>query len=234
MKKVEQLSTENTKLLNQTSLKEQELEIRTQEKENLEKIIKSLREKLKEAQSRPPPAPAPVLPQPVIVQQPQPVARRARGDKQSPNNSLSPQKSLQNGLADETSNNENNHKMVPTTATANGTDNGDLNAVPSACPAPPPPPPPPPLSGGPIPPPPPPAPPLLTQNSSIIKKSVQAPAPKTQLKAFNWSKIPDTKLSGTVWMKLEESKIYSQLDLMEIERLFSAYKHVNGTTERVQ
>ncbi|CAG7828896.1 unnamed protein product [Allacma fusca] len=219
-KKVEHLSAENTKLLNSTSLKEQELEIRTQEKENLEKIIKTLREKLKEANNRPPviiqqvvPPPQPV-PQPIVTQpgpsviQQQPTAAQPKETEVLP-----PAIKVQLPEPNQTA------KPIP--------------EVQQPVLAPPPPPPPPPLVPGSIPPPPPPAPPLTqSPHPVVIRRQLNVPQPKTQLKALNWSKLPDTKLNGTVWLKLEESKIYSQLNLVEIDRLFSAFKHVNGNSEK--
>ena len=104
-------------------------------------------------------------------------------------------------------------------------------------PVPPPPPPvaPPPPPGPPGPPPPPsiPGPPSQAQAESqlrqVIKKCV--PQPSNPLKSFNWSKLPECKVDGTIWTDIDDSKLYKQLDLQEVDRLFSAYQK-NGIMVR--
>ncbi|XP_034140969.1 disheveled-associated activator of morphogenesis 1-A-like [Drosophila guanche] len=54
------------------------------------------------------------------------------------------------------------------------------------------------------------------------KKNV--PQPTNPLKSFNWSKLPDAKLQGTVWSELDESKLYNNMELESIDKLFSAYQ----------
>ncbi|XP_014673417.1 PREDICTED: disheveled-associated activator of morphogenesis 1-like isoform X2 [Priapulus caudatus] len=113
--------------------------------------------------------------------------------------------------------------------------------------APPPPPPPPPP--GPPPPPPPPRPPsasrlmqtpgsspeLLkieeqqTQTAAAKKKNI--PTPNTPLKSFNWSKLHETQVKGTVWTEINEEKLYSNLNLVEFERNFSAYQRHDSTSD---
>ena len=94
--------------------------------------------------------------------------------------------------------------------------------------APPPPPPaaPPPPPGPPGPPPPPMSgSPSLVQTEQlrqVIKKCV--PQPSNPLKSFNWSKLPECKVDGTIWTDIDDSKLYKQLDLQEVDRLFSAYQ----------
>jgi len=56
----------------------------------------------------------------------------------------------------------------------------------------------------------------------MIRKHV--PQPSNPLKSFNWSKLPECKVEGTIWTDLDDSKLYKQLDLAEIDRLFSAYQ----------
>ncbi|XP_023325482.1 disheveled-associated activator of morphogenesis 1 [Eurytemora carolleeae] len=94
-----------------------------------------------------------------------------------------------------------------------------------------PPPPPPAAPPPPMPPGPPPPPMLNGVNSSqseteqlrqIIRKCV--PQPSNPLKSFNWSKLPECKVQGTIWTDLDDSKLYKQLDLAEVDRLFSAYQ----------
>jgi dishevelled associated activator of morphogenesis len=50
------------------------------------------------------------------------------------------------------------------------------------------------------------------------------PQPSNPLKSFNWSKLPECKVQGTIWTDLDDSKLYKQLDLGEVDRLFSAYQ----------
>jgi len=61
----------------------------------------------------------------------------------------------------------------------------------------------------------------------LPKKNV--PQPTNPLKSFNWSKLPDAKLQGTVWSELDESKLYNNMELESIDKLFSAYQK-NGVS----
>lgn len=61
----------------------------------------------------------------------------------------------------------------------------------------------------------------------LPKKNV--PQPANPLKSFNWSKLPDAKLQGTVWSELDESKLYNNMELESIDKLFSAYQK-NGVS----
>lgn len=79
-----------------------------------------------------------------------------------------------------------------------------------------------------MPPPPPPVPkapampaPALTRTESI-KKNV--PQPSNPLKSFNWSKLPDAKVQGTIWSELDDSKLYTNIELENIDKLFCAYQ----------
>jgi len=97
----------------------------------------------------------------------------------------------------------------------------------------PPPPPPPPLNG-----PPPPPPPGCLSNAHLPKPVVKKDVPPSSvpLKCFNWTKIPDTKVAGTIWNELDEAKLYKVIDLGEFDQLFSAYQknglhHHDGSTE---
>ncbi|ENN73936.1 hypothetical protein D910_03083 [Dendroctonus ponderosae] len=102
------------------------------------------------------------------------------------------------------------------------------------------PPPPPPL----VPPPPPPgliAPPPPPPGSGtsvhqvelpkmeIVKKNI--PQPSNPLKSFNWSKIPETKLNGTIWSELDDSKLYNTMELDCIDKLFCAYQKSGVTND---
>lgn len=90
------------------------------------------------------------------------------------------------------------------------------------------PPPPPPPPGGPPPPPgqppfgtapPPPGAPVVPS-----MKTKNIPQPSNPLKSFNWSKLSENKLEGTVWAEVDDSKVFKILDLMDIEKTFSAYQ----------
>ncbi|XP_077076670.1 disheveled-associated activator of morphogenesis 1b isoform X1 [Siphateles boraxobius] len=90
------------------------------------------------------------------------------------------------------------------------------------------PPPPPPPPGGPPPPPgrPPfggaPPPPGGPMGPSLKKKNI--PQPSNPLKSFNWAKLSENKLEGTVWTDVDDSKVFKILDLVDIEKTFSAYQ----------
>ncbi|KAH8032324.1 hypothetical protein HPB51_024101 [Rhipicephalus microplus] len=100
--------------------------------------------------------------------------------------------------------------------------------------APPPPPPPMPLMGGPplppplpgmgMAPPPPPCPPPSTRTPRI--KNI--PQPTNPLKSFNWCKLPEARVDGTVWTELDDTKLYKDIDLADIDRTFSAYQKQQG------
>uniref|UniRef100_T1JFN2 FH2 domain-containing protein n=1 Tax=Strigamia maritima TaxID=126957 RepID=T1JFN2_STRMM len=89
-------------------------------------------------------------------------------------------------------------------------------------------------------PPPPPAPgpppmPFSEQSQSVPRMSVQkknVPQPSNPLKSFNWSKIPDCKLDGTVWNDMDDAKLYKVMDLDDFDRTFSAYqRQLDGSVE---
>lgn len=63
----------------------------------------------------------------------------------------------------------------------------------------------------------------------IEKKNI--PQPTNPLKSFNWSKLPEAKVQGTIWSELDDSKLYSNIDLESIDKLFSAYQK-NGVLVR--
>lgn len=88
-----------------------------------------------------------------------------------------------------------------------------------------PPPPPPPGPPGPPPPPPPSVNGLGATKQPMmttVKKNV--PQSSNPLKSFNWSKLPDCKVQGTIWTELDEMKLYKSLNLVEVDKLFSAYQ----------
>ncbi|VVC32460.1 Diaphanous autoregulatory (DAD) domain,Formin, GTPase-binding domain,Armadillo-like helical,Formin, FH3 [Cinara cedri] len=91
---------------------------------------------------------------------------------------------------------------------------------------------------------PPPAPPLQIPHSNLPpppgclpllvskQRSVEIPKPSAPLKSFNWAKLPETKVAGTVWADMDEGKMYSTIDLETVDKLFCAYQNqkINGTT----
>lgn len=91
------------------------------------------------------------------------------------------------------------------------------------------PPPPPPLAP-PLPPcPGPPPPPYISMamsseapKSDIVKKNI--PQPSNPLKSFNWSKLPESKVNGTIWSELDDTKLYNAMELDCIDKLFCAYQ----------
>ncbi|XP_051730673.1 disheveled-associated activator of morphogenesis 1b isoform X2 [Ctenopharyngodon idella] len=97
------------------------------------------------------------------------------------------------------------------------------------------PPPPPPPPGGPPPPPgrPPfggaPPPPGAPMGPSLKKKNI--PQPSNPLKSFNWAKLSENKLEGTVWADVDDSKVFKILDLVDIEKTFSAYQRQQKEAE---
>ena len=83
------------------------------------------------------------------------------------------------------------------------------------------PPPPPPAPGPPAPPCAPLPPPSLPSTRAEIKN---IPKPSNPLKSFNWSKLPEAKVNGTVWTELDDMKLYSALELENVDKLFCAYQ----------
>ncbi|XP_037581095.1 disheveled-associated activator of morphogenesis 1-like isoform X2 [Dermacentor silvarum] len=107
---------------------------------------------------------------------------------------------------------------------------GPLHSMGTPPPPPPPmpsngaPPAPPPLPGMGTAPPPPPCPPPSTRTPRI--KNI--PQPTNPLKSFNWSKLPEARVDGTVWTELDDTKLYKDIDLADIDRTFSAYQKQQG------
>lgn len=52
------------------------------------------------------------------------------------------------------------------------------------------------------------------------------------MKSFNWSKLPDAKVQGTVWSELDDTKLYTNIELENIDKLFCAYQK-NGVQVRI-
>ncbi|CAB0010521.1 unnamed protein product [Nesidiocoris tenuis] len=205
--KAEELEKENSELATKVAKKEQELDQRTQEKEDLEASVARTKERLeKETAAH--------------------LEARQR---------VSALEDVKSELEDRLQIEEREKKRletllsmgcIPDDAKAEG-----LNMVNghSSRPAPPPPPPAPP---GPPPPPAAPAPPPMASSASpappppapVSRPAKNVPKPSNPLKSFNWSKLPDTKLQGTVWSELDDTKLYNSMDLDFIDKLFCAYQ----------
>lgn len=96
------------------------------------------------------------------------------------------------------------------------------------------PPPPPMMNGGPPPPPPGPGGPPPPPQAKPARPAKQIPKSATQLRAFNWSKMPDSRVSGTIFATLDESPLYKFMDLEDIDKTFDAAagKKANGEGEK--
>lgn len=58
--------------------------------------------------------------------------------------------------------------------------------------------------------------------SRCLLSSLQVPRSATQLRAFNWSKMPEGRVGGTIFDALDESTLYKFMDLEDIDRTFDA------------
>ncbi|XP_068627776.1 disheveled-associated activator of morphogenesis 1 [Battus philenor] len=98
------------------------------------------------------------------------------------------------------------------------------SAVIESCGAPPPPPPPsirpPPAPPAP----PPPSAPIPSTPTPAPRPKKHVPTPGNPLKSFNWSKLPDSKLHGTIWQELDDTRLYTAIDLHSIDKMFCAYQ----------
>ncbi|XP_077293023.1 disheveled-associated activator of morphogenesis-like protein isoform X2 [Arctopsyche grandis] len=201
--KAETLEKENTDMSDKLSRKEHELDLRSQEKEDLETSTARLKERLERETSAHADAAA--------------KARQAEHRVAQ----------LEHQVAQERSERLRFEKLV-----SEGSIPDDAKVInlksssgPETCFQPPPPPPPTP----PCAPPPPPAapfcpPPVMPPPppKEQIKKNI--PQPSNPLKSFNWSKLPDTKLHGTVWCEIDDTKLYDTMELDAIDKMFCAYQ----------
>lgn len=200
--KADELEKENTEMATKLAKKEQELDLRTQEKEDLEASVQRVKERLEketaghlEARQKL----GAIEDKMLEIEDKLQIEMRER-------------RKLEALLSE---------GCIPDDAKAEGLNmvNGHEPRLSAPPPAPAPPPPPP----GPAPPPPPPSSaPLAPPAPQRPVKTV--PQPSNPLKSFNWSKLPDTKLTGTVWSELDDTKLYSTIGLDAIDRLFCAYQ----------
>ncbi|XP_030379502.1 disheveled-associated activator of morphogenesis 1 isoform X2 [Scaptodrosophila lebanonensis] len=224
-KRADELERENFDIQSRLAKKEQELDLRMQEKEDLETSLARMRERLEKESA----------------QHSQAVQRAQTAEMKA--------EDLQHRLHSEQQERARLERLVTEGSIPDDQKVAGLtgcNGAVSPPPPPPPmlktgPPPPPPMAPAMLPPPPPPCPgapppppnmgqPAMTPappKVELPKKNV--PQPTNPLKSFNWSKLPDAKLQGTVWSELDESKLYNNMELESIDKLFSAYQK-NGVS----
>uniref|UniRef100_A0AAG5CZK0 FH2 domain-containing protein n=1 Tax=Anopheles atroparvus TaxID=41427 RepID=A0AAG5CZK0_ANOAO len=224
--RAEALERENTEIGARLAKREQDLDQRTQEKEDLETSLARMRERLEKESAN----------------HSQAVQRALNAEMRA--------EDLQHRFVSEQQERVRLERLVtegsiPDDQKVAGLQGANCNGqAPSAGGAPPPPPsapcklpppPPPPMMMMAAPPPPPapgglpklappgsggPQPPIAPKEAP--KKNV--PQPANPLKSFNWSKLPDSKLQGTVWSELDDTKWYNSIELESIDKLFSAYQ----------
>ncbi|TKC46489.1 hypothetical protein EI555_007290 [Monodon monoceros] len=108
-----------------------------------------------------------------------------------------------------------------------------------------PPPPPPPLPPG-GPPTPPGAPPCFSMglplppdpfpSSDVPLRKKCVPQPSHPLKSFNWVKLNEERVPGTIWNEIDDMQVFRILDLVDFEKMFSAYQRHQkelGSTEDI-
>ncbi|KAH8274901.1 hypothetical protein KR044_009833 [Drosophila immigrans] len=223
-KRADELERENFDVQSRLAKKEQELDLRMQEKEDLETGLARMRERLEKESA----------------QHSQAVQRAQTAEMKA--------EDLQHRLQTEQQERARLERLVTEGSIPDDQKVAGLtgcNGAVSPPPPPPPmlktvPPPPPPMAPAMLPPPPPPCPgappppPSMTPAMAPVAPKVElpkknVPQPANPLKSFNWSKLPDAKLQGTVWSELDESKLYNNMELESIDKLFSAYQK-NGVS----
>ena len=182
--RAEELEKENTELANNLGRREQELDLKQQEREDLEANLARTKEKLE-------------------------TETLCHNETKQRLSAVESRSVMSDSFKHVTSVTDSASALLPPPPPP--------PAAPPPPPGPPgPPAPPPPMMGGP---------PSLVQTEQlrqVIKKCV--PQPSNPLKSFNWSKLPECKVDGTIWTDIDDSRLYKQLDLQEVDRLFSAYQ----------
>ncbi|XP_017096188.2 disheveled-associated activator of morphogenesis 1 isoform X2 [Drosophila bipectinata] len=222
-KRADELERENFDVQSRLAKKEQELDLRMQEKEDLETGLARMRERLEKESA----------------QHSQAVQRAQTAEMKA--------EDLQHRLHSEQQERARLERLVTEGSIPDDQKVAGLTGCNGAVSPPPPPPmlkamppPPPPMAPAMLPPPPPPCPgappppPSMAPTMAPAPPKVEmpkknVPQPTNPLKSFNWSKLPDAKLQGTVWSELDESKLYNNMELESIDKLFSAYQK-NGVS----
>ncbi|KAK7601114.1 hypothetical protein V9T40_008555 [Parthenolecanium corni] len=211
--KAELLEKENVEIVTKLSLKEQELDRKTQEKEDMEASLQRVKERLEKETAAHLEAKQKIseledrtseLEHRASCEQ----VERKRLETLLSSGSL-PDDAKVVGL------NRSSNEVLAKDKPCNGistTSSASKNT----------PPPPPPVPGPPAPPPCAPAPPPTLPPVRTEIKNV--PKPSNPLKSFNWSKLPEAKVNGTVWTELDDTKLYHSLELENIDKLFCAYQ----------
>lgn len=225
--KAEVMERENVDMQSRLAKKEQDLDMRTQEKEDLETGLARMRERLEKESANHSQA----------VQRALNAEMRAE-DLQHRFVQEQHERARLERLVNEGSI-PDDQKVAGLIGCNGGTAGSSSGAGAAMPPLPPPmpmsvPPPPPPLFAMPPPPPPCPGggpPPPMMQSamaplppSMLERAKKNVPQPTNPLKSFNWSKLPDAKVQGTVWSELDDSKWYNNIELEHIDKLFSAYQ----------
>ncbi|EEB13246.1 Disheveled-associated activator of morphogenesis, putative [Pediculus humanus corporis] len=208
-KKADDLEKDNLEISNKLAKKEQELDMRLQEKEDMEASLNRIKERLEKETA-------------LHIE-----------TKQKLNELEYKRSEMEHQYSCEREERIRLEQMVSTGITPDEAKALTLrcealsNFKPkSSFPPPPPPPPmvpPPPCQNNIGPPPPPPCGPLpLVSKIELPKKNI--PQSSNPLKSFNWSKLPDSKLAGTIWTELDDTKLYNFLGLENIDKIFCAYQ----------
>lgn len=212
--RADELEKENLDIQVKLAKREQDLDLRQQEKEDLETNLTRMRERLEKESAN----------------HSQAVQRALNAEMRA--------EELQHRYTQEHQERVRLERLVSEgsipddqkVAGLQGTNNGSLSPQKATSPIPPPPklilapPPPPPCLPGPPPPMPPMGgmAPLNSIKVELPKKNI--PPSSNPLKSFNWSKLPDAKVNGTIWSELDESKLYNSMDLESVDKLFCAYQ----------
>lgn len=212
-KKADELEKENMDMSNRLAKKEQELDQRTQEKEDIESSLSRIKDRLeKEIASH------------IETRQRFSELEYKAADLDRQINCERGERFRLERLVSSGS--------IPDDAKVIGlkssvdVNNVDFKSEFKAAPPPPPPLAPPPPPPGPPGPPPPPCAPMAPSVEPLKIESVKKniPQPANPLKSFNWSKLPDAKLQGTIWNELDDTKLYNTMELDCIDKLFCAYQ----------
>lgn len=216
--RADELERENLDIQVKLAKREQDLDLRQQEKEDLETNLTRMRERLEKESAN----------------HTQAVQRALNAEMRA--------EELQHRYAQEHQERVRLERLVtegsiPDDQKVAGLQ-GSLPAISqSTSPIPPPPPklmmppPPPPCLPGPPPPMPPMGMGLAPMNAAKEMPKKNIPPSSNPLKSFNWSKLPDAKVNGTIWSELDESKLYNSMDLESVDKLFCAYQK-NGVQVR--